>query len=185
MNNQLRAAIAQGKTKQVIAKLLTLTTSDPDLHNQVLHLSARFAQYEKQKLGNLEDSSVLGIELNRINHSTLAIIEELQVDDSPLTNSPYFSKQKLIWWGSGLIALITILANLATILDFLGIKPKDEGQVKNVTVNVRDKEGALVESLHTKGYVIMTTSGGGAPKELIDDRGAASFKNIKVGDKGV
>jgi hypothetical protein len=29
----------------------------------------------------------------------------------------------------------------------------------------------------------MTTSGGGAPKELIDDRGAASFKNIKTGDK--
>ena len=29
----------------------------------------------------------------------------------------------------------------------------------------------------------MTTSGGGAPKEIIDDKGVASFKNIKVGDK--
>ena len=81
------------------------------------------------------------------------------------------------------IALLVALAGMLTFyFKYTGnVAPADT--LKNVTVNVRDKDGALVGSLNGNGYVIMTTSGGGAPKELIDDKGAASFKNIKVGDK--
>lgn len=184
MNHPLRAVLAQGKTKQVIAELLKLTTHDADLHNQVVQLSARFAQYERQKLGNLESSSVLGIELNNINVTALAIIDELE-ETNPVSNNPStFSWTK--WTGlNDVKSWVALLAGLAGILTFY-FKYYDNGAhddtLKNVTVNVRDKGGALVESLHTKGYVIMTTSGGGAPKELIDDKGAASFKNIKIGD---
>lgn len=80
MNHPLRATLAKGKTKAVIAELLTHTAHDSDLHNQVVQLSARFAQYEKQKLGNLEAPEVLGVELNKINQTALAIINELAQD---------------------------------------------------------------------------------------------------------
>ena len=76
-SHQLRAALASGKTKAVIGELLILTKHDADLHNQVVQLSARFAQYKKQKSGNLEDSTVLEIELNKINATALEIINEL------------------------------------------------------------------------------------------------------------
>lgn len=183
MKKTLRDLLAKGKTKQVIAELQTLTAGDTDLHNQAIQLSARYAQYEKQTLGDLEAPAVLNVELNRINQAALGIIESLESADGPVAKPSVVSKQQLIWLGTGLIALVGILANLATVLDYLGLKPNGEDKIDNVTVHVRDKTGALIESLNTKGYVIMTTSGGGAPKELIDDKGAASFKNIKVGDK--
>lgn len=183
MKKTLRDLLAKGKTKQVIAELLTLTVGDTDLHHQAIQLSARYAQYEKQKLGDLEAPAVLNVELNRINQTALGIMEALEEEDRSMAKPTLVSKQQLIWLGTGLIALVGILANLATVLDFLGLKPKVEGKMDNVTVNVRDKAGALIESLNTQGYVIMTTSGGGVDKELIDDKGAASFKNIKVGDK--
>lgn len=185
IKQSLRAALAEGKTKAVIAKLLTLTTQDADLHNQVVQLSARFAQYEKQKLGDLENPALLGIELNKINMSALAIIDDLK-ETNPVPDKLFtFSWTK--WTGlNDVKSWIALLAGLAGILTFY-IKfcgneaPADT--LKNVTVIVRNKDGTLIESLNKEGYVVMTTSGGGVPKELIDDKGAASFKNIKVGDK--
>ncbi|MEI7587142.1 hypothetical protein [Runella sp.] len=185
MNHPLRTALAQGKTKQVIAELLKLTTHDADLHNQVVQLSARFAQYERQQLGNLESSSVLGIELNKINVTVMAIIDELEESNPISVGFSKFSWTK--WTGlNDVKSWVALLAGLAGILTFY-FKYCGNGAsadtFKNVTVIVRGKDEALVDPLHTKAYVIMTTSGGGAPKELIDDKGVASFKNIKVGDK--
>ena len=82
MNHPLRAALAQGKTKQVISELLAITRSNTELHSQVIQLSARYTNYERQKLGNLEDPSVLSIELNKINNTALAIIDELDTSAS-------------------------------------------------------------------------------------------------------
>lgn len=183
MKPALRDNLSKGKTKEVIDELATLVASDVDLHNRVTQLSARFAQYERQKLGNLEDPSILGIELNRINEAVLAIITELE-KTSPITKPA--TSFRTIWTGlNDVKSWIVVFAGLAGFLiiylEYSGHKTID-GMLKNVTVNVRDKDGTLVESLLTQGYVIMTTSGGGAPKELIDDKGAASFKNIKVGD---
>ncbi|MEO1438208.1 MAG: hypothetical protein AAFV80_21885, partial [Bacteroidota bacterium] len=82
------------------------------------------------------------------------------------------------WW-YGLVSLASVL------ILYFGIRSLsfNSGVLKNVTVNVRSIDGDLIPALHTQAHVIMTTSGGGTPKELIDDKGAASFKNIKVGDE--
>jgi hypothetical protein len=185
MSHSLRTALAKGKTKSVIAELLPLTSHDIDLHNQVVQLSARFALYEQQKLGNLEDSSVLGVELNKINATALAIMEELE-ETKPAPH--VFSKFSWTKWTglNDVKSWVALLAGVAGILTFYFKYCDGEAPVaaiKNVTVNVRDKAGDLIEALNKEGYVIMTTSGGGTPKELIDDRGSASFRNIKVGDK--
>jgi Effector-associated domain 11 len=80
MKNTLRHLLADGKTKQAIEQALQLATGDKDWHNRILLISARFKAYEKQKLGGLEDASLLGIELNKINEALLAAMEELPED---------------------------------------------------------------------------------------------------------
>lgn len=181
MKHTLRDLVANGKTKQAITELLSATKHDSDLHNRVIQLSARFAQYEKQQLGNLESPSGLSTELNKINLAILAIIEELGNGNTPPVNAPIVSKRRLMWLGAGMVALIAILANLATIMDFLGIKPKSDGKITNVTIMVEDKSGEFV--MRQQGKIVMMVEGGDVKQEDIDSKGAASFKNVKVGDK--
>ncbi len=177
MNHPLRAALAQGKTKQVISELLAITRSNTELHSQVIQLSARYTNYERQKLGNLEDPSVLSIELNKINNTALAIIDELDTS----TSEGFFTKKRLLWLGGILVALVAILANLAEILNYLDIKPSSGGKITNVTIMVEDKSGEFV--MRQQGKIVMMVEGGDVKQEDIDSKGAASFKNVKVGDK--
>ena len=65
-------------------QLRRLTASDSDANNAVNLLANRFAEYEKQKLGNLEDPSVLDIKLNQINNALLVIIDRLKASDQLL-----------------------------------------------------------------------------------------------------
>lgn len=77
----LKKSLSQGETKQVLAHLLNITPANTDLHHQAIQLSARFAEYEKKQLGNLEEPASLGIELNKINQTALAIIEGLEMNN--------------------------------------------------------------------------------------------------------
>lgn len=181
MKRPLREALAKGKTKQVITELLVLTIHYTDLHNQVIQLSTRFDEYEKQKLGKIETHSELGIELNKINNTALAIIDKLEEKTHLSVSKGFFTQKGMLWFGGGLVALIAILANLATILDFLGIKPKEDGKFANVTVMVEDKSGEFV--MRQQGKIVMMVEGGDVKQEDIDSKGAASFKNVKIGDK--
>lgn len=83
----LKASLSQGETKQVLAHLLNITTANTDLHHQAIQLSARFAEYENKKLGNLEEPNLLNVELNKINQTALAIIEKLEIADIPETST--------------------------------------------------------------------------------------------------
>jgi Effector-associated domain 11 len=77
MKQTLRNLIAEGKTKQTIAQLRQLTKNDADLNAEVVQLSARFSHYERQQRMGVEDPSVLGIELNKINNALLSVIDRL------------------------------------------------------------------------------------------------------------
>jgi hypothetical protein len=183
MKERLRQLIAEGKTNQALDELRLATANDADLTNEVTLLSSRFENIQRQRRLGLSDRSDIQMELNKINDALLAIIGKLG-KTPPSVSTPLLSQTRLIWLGGGLIALIGILANLTTILDYLGLKPTESGKEINVAVNVADKEGKLIPNLNNNGaYVVMTTSGGGAPQELIDDKGKANFTNIKVGDK--
>lgn len=183
MKQTLQNLLAEGKTKQVIAELMQLHTIDTDLKAEIVQLSARYAEYERQKRMDLEAPSVLGIELNKINHALLSVIGQSGNSSTPSVSSHYFTTKRLIWFGGGVVALIGLLANLATVLDYLGVKSKDEGMIKNVSVSVENKERDLIPVLSKAAYIIMMVDGGDVKKELIDDKGKASFQNVKVGDK--
>ena len=58
MKQTLQNLLAVGKTKHVIAELMQLHTDDTDLKAEIVQLSARYAEYNRQKRMSLEDPSV-------------------------------------------------------------------------------------------------------------------------------
>ena len=193
MKQTLQNLLAEGKTKQVIAELMQLSTDDTDLKAEIVQLSARYAEYERKKRMDLEDPLVLGIELNKINSALLSGIGQLEKDNTPNAkvvannvnaHSPKQSFSWTKWTGlNDLKSWIAIFAGLAGILTFYFkiVKGDEKGKLINVTVQVEDKMKAT--TLRKQGYVTMLVKGGEPKKELIDDKDAASFKNVEVGDK--
>ena len=217
MQQTLRNLIADGKTKQAIAALRRLTASDSDANNAVNLLASRFAEYEKQKLGNLEDPSVLGIELNKINNALLVQIDRLEenatssasvyvsesvpssdgvtashaVTTPPTVAKPDDSKQGFSWtkWTglNDVKSWVALFAGLAGIMTFYfkycGHNPEiADGKPTTVSVYVHSKKSMTDLVLRQQGHVFMDV-GGERKSELIDDKGVATFKNLKIGDK--
>ena len=58
MKQTLQNLLAEGKIKQVIAELMQLHTDDTDLKAEIGQLSARYAEYDRQKRMGFEDPSV-------------------------------------------------------------------------------------------------------------------------------
>ncbi len=121
MKQALQNLLAEGKTAELIAQLKPLTASDKDLHAQVLHTSARFAEYERQKHANTEGYDPLSIEHNKINAAVLHLIEQLP-DDIVAVNSPnvantpsVLERHKWLKIGAVLIAAIGLIASIAQI----------------------------------------------------------------------
>lgn len=188
MKQSLKATLAKGDTKQVLAELLKITTGNTDLHSQVIQLSARFAEYEKKQLRNLEDPAVLDITLAKINQAILAIIEDLspseiasEADKTPVKTGFSWTK----WTGlNDVKSWVALLAGTAGILTFYFKYcegESHEGQLRNVTVMVEDKNGEFV--MRQQGKIVMMVEGGDVKQEDIDSKGAASFKNVRIGDK--
>ncbi len=87
MKQILRNLIAESKTKEVIAELRRLTTSDRDLNNEINIMAARFTKYKTQYHLGLEDTTPLNIELNKINNALLDIIDRLDTEGGASTTS--------------------------------------------------------------------------------------------------
>ena len=111
MKQTLQNLLADGKTKQVIDQLRQVTQHDADLHNEVLQLSARFEELERQNRLGLSDSANISLERNRINNALLSVVNRL---DGRSTPSVLRSK-KWLKMGAGLIAAIGIIASVVQI----------------------------------------------------------------------
>jgi hypothetical protein len=119
MQQTLRNLIATGKVKQAITELNSLTVDDADLKNRVIQLSARYTSYERQYFGGLEDSSVLSIELNKINNSLLAIIDELGSSEGVHSNLPT-QKNRADWLKiDNAKFIVALLASVVVIMIFI------------------------------------------------------------------
>ena len=76
IKDKIKKIIASGRTGQAIDVLLQYRSSNKDISNEIISLSARYKAYLRERHGNLQDSQTLGIELNKINNSILHIIED-------------------------------------------------------------------------------------------------------------
>jgi hypothetical protein len=175
MEQTIRNLIAEGKTKEAIAQLQTLTASNKVLHNDVVQLSARFSKYEKQHLGNLEDPALLGRELNQINQALLATLDASTSDgvtsSHPVTTTVPAKKR---WWAVGayIVAAIGVLASIAQISgwsmkDF--ITPKDS----QTAATAPKSENALIKG------IVKTEAGDILPdvKIIVDNKSMITDSN--------
>jgi hypothetical protein len=194
MKQTLRNFIADGKTKQALDQLRQLHIADTDLSAEVVQLAARFSQYERQQRMGVEDPSVLGIELRKINSALLSVIDRLDERSgnlegfpnvNPLPNLPPQGFSWTKWTGlTDVKSWIAVAAGIAGIMTFYFKycgQESNEGKPINTTVFVENKNHQLV--LQQQGKIIMEVAGGESKEEDIDSKGSASFKNVKVGDK--
>ena len=155
--------------------------------NQIRHaLLELLGEIEKQQI---PDKTALGDLLTAVETESgrPEVQGELRVADSNVVKEPapspmgFFNPKRLLGLGGILAALIAILANMAEILGFLGLQPRPNSELTNVTVLVEDQNGDFV--MRQQGKIVMMVEGGEVKQEDIDSKGAASFKNVKVGDK--
>ncbi|MBK7407374.1 MAG: hypothetical protein IPJ40_04345 [Saprospirales bacterium] len=76
IKNKIKKFVASGRTGRAIDLLLQYRSSDNDISNEIISLSARYRNYLREKHGSLQDNQILVIELNKINNSILYIIED-------------------------------------------------------------------------------------------------------------
>ena len=118
----LQALIAEDKIAPAIAHLLATTNQTPDLHNEVLQLSARFQQNEKQRRLDLNPTDDLNREYNKIRNALLDLVNRLP--ESSIT--PLTRKSNWVAIGLFLVGLVAFIANIGTIKDTLFKKDKPE-----------------------------------------------------------
>ena len=181
MQETLRNLIAKGKTKQALDTLLATNVADKDVQQRIILLSNRFQIYERKALGNLEDPSVLGVELNEINRALLAIVEELDGNETS-TYSPIFKKKGCVISLSVAFAAIIGIFSLPALFNILPKFDRLPGKetLSFVTVLVSDKNGEPV--MRQQGNIEMFVTGGENKSQRINDKGEAIFRNVKVGD---
>jgi hypothetical protein len=105
--NIIKKLIAEGRTEEVIDKLNAVNFKDKEIERQVIAVSARYKKLEKEKHGNLNDTSSLNIELNKINQTLLHILES----NNEINNI----KNRINWRLAGvfLIGLFGLAASIA------------------------------------------------------------------------
>jgi Effector-associated domain 11 len=111
MKQTLQNLLAEGKTKQVIDLLREVTKQDTDLHGEVLQLSARFEEMERQNRLNISETANINLERNRINNALLSVVNRLDDTSTPSV----LTSKKWLKIGAGLVALIGIIASIAQI----------------------------------------------------------------------
>ena len=77
MKTHLKKLIAKGQTEKAIEQLTQLSLSDRTLSNEIITLSGRFHQHQRDRLDKIKSLDYLDVEFNRINQKTLDIIERL------------------------------------------------------------------------------------------------------------
>jgi len=147
---ELHALLANGKIAQVLAELQSMTAREPDLHSEVLQISAQFAENERQQRLNIAAPQDIKIEQNRINSVIIIIIDRLPDDSLRKKGSPNW--EKIALW-LGILAAVAGFTGY-TIKDFLSEKEKkeveqDKADLKNLTES-RNDESPNIDSKASK-----------------------------------
>lgn len=128
--NEIKQLIAEGKTEEVIRRMLQDTTPLPEeIHEQVVLLSARFEQWRKaERLGMTENNA----ELNRINAALIDLantIDEAKAGNEVFTAAAKGGRASKKWsiLGIGVVGMILLVFLL---LNWPGKDPVENNELK-------------------------------------------------------
>ncbi len=187
---ELKKLLSQGKTKAVIERLAKIQIPNRELENVILMITAQFNHLENEYHKGVLSQDDYNIESNRIIHRIIMLIDTF--DEFPKSSPPIVwtatPNQKKAVTAIGVVGGIALIANISQISgcnlkDMLGCNRPMSSSSSSVTVFVHGKNGKLDLILRQKGYVLLDVPNEDRKKELIDDKGAATFKNVKIGDK--
>lgn len=103
----LRDQLAAGKIRPVINQIISIAASDPDLHQEALHISGQFADLERHTRLRTLDHATLQTARNQISDALFSLIDQLPVSGTPLRKK--WSLEKIALW-LGLFAAIAAIA---------------------------------------------------------------------------
>jgi Effector-associated domain 11 len=166
---QLKQQIADGKTNQTIESLLTLTTAT-DLYDEVVLQSSRFKQLMREKHQNTMDGDTMRIELAKINHALLDIIDRLdKAEKQPTGLFDWFQANRKLAFGLIGIVVAAIIGMVALSMN---------GRTFNFTVYVHGKGGKEDKILRGDGSTVRLYLNSNPEKQPIDKDGRAIFTEI-------
>jgi hypothetical protein len=156
---ELRSLLAEGKTKQVLAKLIGLTADNSDLHNELILISAQFEKNDRISRLNIQDPKEVKIENNRIISVLIDVIDKLP--EKPVRK---IEKRKLtsiaLWVGMILaVVVITVYAlkifnnnNIISIQDQK--KESEEGNINLKTIDSKNSnpKGGVTDTTDKKYF---------------------------------
>ncbi len=181
----IRNLIAKNQLEEATETLLKVT-QNKQWHNEVVLQSTRLNEYKKLQRTGTEAIKELNQLKNQITNSLLSIVDELPKEEKESVFTS-LKKRKGCTVTVSIAFAATILSLLAAIAEFSGYSLRDifssskQGKLINATVFVESKMGT--DELRKQGYIFMDVEGGERKKELIDDKGTASFQNVKIGDQ--
>lgn len=134
---ELRNLFADGKINRVLVELRSLTADDIDLYNEVLQISAQFAENDKQRRLNTAKPQDVGMEQNRINSTIVTIIDRLPDKVIKGNSMPIWGKIAL-WLG--------FFATVASITGYTLKGLFDKGDTKAWQNNANHEQQTLPEN---------------------------------------
>lgn len=112
--------MANGKTEQVIAQLLSLSSNlDKELQEDILMQSSRFKAFQKEKRQGTISNEELQVTLNKINSSLLEIIHQLPETNPVIRQNSTSRILKLLG------AIAAIVAFIAAVVQISGYSLRD------------------------------------------------------------
>ena len=186
----LQKLIAEGKTKQAIEHLLTLRESlpDSDLRQQILMLSGRFEQYNKDRNLDLSSTEEQSHSIAKINKALLDLIDKLPGEAATKAQATPVPEQatakKNLWtYITGMALVIGLLGSLAEILNFINIIPSNSSEPFQLTIYVHGPGGLQDYVLENDGELLVDL-GGDRRFAKIGEKGRTVFNEVPARFQG-
>lgn len=176
--DEFRDLISRNQWDTLFFELKKTTPNDENWQTQVVMLESRYRQLKQNSIIGVSTSKEEDIENTQLRKNLLFLINTLP--NSSKTSVSLFSSKTITKIVVLLIGAIAILANLTTILDWLGIKPKSGyGSEKPFTVvfYTHGKNGRQ-DILQLRDTKIIADFGGRREIAKVGDNGQNIFAEI-------
>ncbi|MEM6963319.1 MAG: hypothetical protein AAF573_01050 [Bacteroidota bacterium] len=198
LKEKLKDQIVQGKLDQAIQTLLENSKNDSDFHNQVVHLSSRYASLKQEKLQGILSSANSNLQQNQITNALLALINQLPDESTAsgdLTTRSHTTTEKITPsddpkntpWKKWVVIAGGIIAALAGIAEISGYSLRDlfssssSSEALTLTVKVRAENGT--RPLKGAGSLAIDY-GNGTQTVEIDKEGKIDLRELPARLKG-
>lgn len=173
LKTHLKKLIAKGQTEKVIEQLTKLSIGDRTLSNEIIALSGRYHQHQRDRLDKIKSIDYLDVEFNRINQKTLDIIERLPA------NAKQGSAKNARWLT---LSIISVIALIAMTVFFLLPDKVQPNEIESTTETTESTQSTPALTPATQGLRSQTNFDSTNVKTHIEVKDQAKVGTIVTGD---